>query len=200
MGRKSWDSWEKTEAPLDSVRSGGYEDLAIFGRAKKEDKLFRAQPPGPIRRIDPITGESMEDAVPKSLKNKPVEDDVEDEELEEGDEEETEDNDDAPSGKKGRGNPGNLTPREPVSVSSKVFKAQTEEVQKLLKQRDKLLAAGDQKGLRKVRAMLRKAGFRLSNHAGAGDKIANAQKAKAAAATEKVSSKKSASDDEDEED
>jgi hypothetical protein len=164
------------DGPIEHSVAGGYEHLAIFGRVKKEDKLFRPTKPGPIRVIDPTTGKEVIN-MPKSMKNAPVEEELDEEEAEETEEEETEE--DEPKAKKGgRGNPGNLTPREPVAVPKKVVAGLTPEVQKLLKQREKLLAAGDQKGLRKLRAMLRKAGFRLSQYAGKDDKIANAAKAK----------------------
>lgn len=125
--------------------------------------------------------------MPKTLKNKPVED----EELEDTEDAEETEGGGAPKAK--RGNPGNLTPREPVKVPKSAMSGASEEVQKLLKRREKLLAAGDQKGLRKVRAALRKAGFRLSNFAGKDDKIANAAKAKT---TEKPA-KAAVSDDDD---
>lgn len=127
--------------------------------------------------------------MPKTVKNAPEPDE---DELEDGDEAE-EGEEETPKAK--RGNPGNLTPREPVKVTKDVYAGQPEAVQKLLKQREKLLAAGDQKGLRKVRAALRKAGFRLSNFAGKDDKIANAAKEKAATAPAKKA--KPADDDED---
>jgi len=115
--------------------------------------------------------------MPKTLKHAPAVEELDAEDLEETEEEET-DKEETPKKKDGRGNPGNLTPREPVKVPAKVTANVSDEVRKLLKQREKLLAAGDQKGLRKVRAALRKAGFRLSTYAGKDDKIANAAKAK----------------------
>lgn len=105
-----------------------------------------------------------------------LEDEDEDEEveLEEDDADVEEDGDEeeeaeAPKPKKkaakgektGRGS--GLVPREPVSIPKAVLKAQSPEVQTLLKTRDAQQAAGDKKGLRKTRAALRKAGFRLSN-------------------------------------
>jgi hypothetical protein len=97
------------------------------------------------------------------------EEEEEDEEVEETDDEETEDDeeDEAPAkGKKktgkGSGKGSGLVPREPVSVPKAVYKAQPKEVQKLLVEREKLQAAGDKKGLRKIRMALRKLGFRLS--------------------------------------
>jgi len=86
----------------------------------------------------------------------------EEEETEEVDETETDDDEveEKPKKKTGRGS--GLVPREPVAVPREVFKAQSPEVQKLLKQREKAQAAGDKKELRKIRMNLRKAGFRLS--------------------------------------
>jgi len=182
MGRKQWDSWSHGKGPPEAINYGGYENLALFGRVKKEDKLFRPTRPGPIRMIDVITGEEV-NQMPKTLKNKPVDD----EELEEDEEGEEEEGEDEPKAKKsGRGNPGNLTPREPVQVPKKVVSGLSEEVQKLLRKREKLLAAGDQAGLRKLRAMLRKAGFRLSDYAGKDDLIAKANRAKATAKPSKA--------------
>lgn len=93
---------------------------------------------------------------------------VEEDEVEEEDGEDEEE-DDTPAPKKkvkkgeksGKGS--GLVPREPVSVNKEIFKKQTPEVQALLKQREAAQAAGDKKALRKIRAGLRKQGFRLSN-------------------------------------
>jgi hypothetical protein len=188
------------DGPSEQLGLGSLDTLAMFGRAKKAQGLFKAQPPGPALLVQVINGREVKTTMPKSVKNAPVVDDEEEieepEETEDGDDDE----DDEPKSKKGRGNPGNLTPREPVKVSKDVVAKQSEEIQKLLKRREKLLAAGDQKGLRKVRAALRKAGFRLSSHAGKDDLIAAAAKKKAATAESpaKVSKKAAAvADDED---
>jgi hypothetical protein len=102
----------------------------------------------------------------------------EDEDEDEGDEEETEedeteeedeeeDEEEAPAKAKRKGPPKGvvppgLVPREPVKIPKGMLKTLDPAVQKLLSQREKLLAAGDKKGLRKIRMQLRKAGFRLS--------------------------------------
>ena len=97
-----------------------------------------------------------------------LEDEDEAEEPEEEDEDaegEDEDGDDEPKAKKkgtGKGRGGHLVPREPTVVTKDILKAQKPEVQKLLKAREKAQAAGDKKALRKIRAGLRKEGFRLS--------------------------------------
>lgn len=103
-----------------------------------------------------------------------VEEDEDDEEVEETDEDETEEEEDEDSEEddedekpakakgKGKGKGSGLVPREPVKVSKDVFKGQSKEVQKLLKQREELQAKGDKKGLRKLRMQLRAKGFRLS--------------------------------------
>lgn len=184
------------DGPREQVGLGSLETLALFGKAKKAMGLFKATPPGPAFLVQVINGEEVKTKMPKSVKNAPVQDDEEIDEVED-DETEDEEDDDEPKSK-GRGNPGNLTPREPVKVSKDIVSKQSEEVQKLLKRREKLLAAGDQKGLRKVRAALRKAGFRLSNHASKDDLIAQAAKKKAAASKEApAKAKKVADDDED---
>lgn len=198
MGRKrGYDRWD--EGPKETVGLGSLEVLANFSKAKKAQALYRPDEakPGPIFTIQVINGEEVKTTMPKSMKNAPVEA----EEVEELDEEEAteteegEEDEDAPKAK--RGNPGNLTPREPVKVKKDVFSAQTEEVQKLLKKREKYLAEGDQKKLRKIRALLRKAGFRLSSYAGSNDKIANAAKAKAKETANTKPSKKDDDDDDD---
>lgn len=167
MGRR-----DTGDGPSEQVGLGSLEVLAIFYRGRSANSLYRPTPPGPVKRIDVQTGKEVI-SMPKNVKAEP-------EELEDDDVEETEDSDDdAPVAKGNKGNKGNLVPREPISVPKDVVAGLSEEVRKLLKQREKLLAAGDQKGLRKVRMQLRKAGFRLSDHAGKGDKIANAAKATA---------------------
>lgn len=125
--------------------------------------------------------------MPKPKKQAQVEEDLEledeededdeveeddDEDVEEATEDEGEDEDEEEDEKpakskkkstKGKGASSGLVPREPVVVPSSVFKKQSPEIQKLLKMRDKLQASGDKKGLRKLRAELRKKGFKLSS-------------------------------------
>jgi hypothetical protein len=91
---------------------------------------------------------------------------TEDEEEVEEDEDEDEKPAKAKKGGKGGGKGSGLVPREPVTVPKDVLKAQPKEIQALLKQRDALQAAGDKKGLRKIRMQLRSKGFKLSELAG----------------------------------
>lgn len=110
-----------------------------------------------------------DDEVEEVTEEEEVTEDDDDAEVE--DAEESDDDDEeaevtekpAKSKKGGKGNPGNLVPREPVKVSEAVMKGQSKEIRALLKKREELQAAGDKKGLRKLRAELRKKGFRLSN-------------------------------------
>lgn len=104
-----------------------------------------------------------EELVEENDDDETVEEGGEDEVIEEGDAEETPAKATTKKGGNKQGNPGNLVPREPVKVPSSVLKEQSKEVRELLKKREELQAAGDKKGLRKVRAALRKTGFRLSN-------------------------------------
>lgn len=117
----------------------------------------------------------------KNKKNQDVEDEDEDEDIEtdepeeEEDEEEEEADDDdeeeeeedAPPAKKakkkgkgGKGNPGNLVPREPIKVGKDILSKVSPEIKKLLILREKTT---DKTDLRKIRAKLRSAGFRLSS-------------------------------------
>lgn len=154
------------DGPSEQVGLGSLEILAIFYRGRNANSLYRPTPPGPIKRVNVQTGEEVI-SMPKNAKQEP-------EELEDDEVEETDESDEVAP--KAKGNKGNLVPREPIAVPKDVIAGLDENVRKLLKQRDKLLAAGDQKGLRKIRMQLRKAGFKLSNYAGKGDKIAQAAK------------------------
>ena len=202
MGRKRGPSKDWDEGPKEQVGLGSLEVLALFKRAQRRDTLYRPElgSPGPVIYINPLTGEIQNreevNTMAKGIKDAPVEEELEDNDEETGEESEGEDK----PAKGKRGNPGNLTPREPVKVPKGVVGGLSEEVQKLLRKREKLLAAGDQKGLRKIRAMLRKAGFRLSNYAGDGDKIANAAKAKAEGKEEPKAKKAKSKDDDDDDD
>ena len=102
------------------------------------------------------------------LEDLETDDEVEEnDDVEDADDEDSEDGDsDARPSKKGKakktGRGSGLVPREPVAVSREIYKAQKPEVQKLLKAREKAQAANDKPALRKIRAALRKEGFRLS--------------------------------------
>lgn len=99
------------------------------------------------------------------------EDDSDDEDEDEEDEDEEEEEEKPKKGKKKGPHPKGkvpkgLVPREPVKVPASVLKGASKEVKKLLAKREEAQAKGDKEALRKIRAALRKEGFRLSSIGG----------------------------------